>query len=158
MIKTLEFKAAGKTTVTLDGNFLRIKRKGMLNLANHGLDGEKSLNISNITGVQLKDAGTFTNGYIQFLISGSKESKGGILAATKDENTIMFGKKEQPLADEIKKYVEDILANKSTGNTTIIQESKVDPTEEIRKFKALADEGIISEEEFQQKKQQLLNI
>lgn len=158
MTKILEFKAVGKTKVTLDGNFLRIKRKGMLNFANHGMDGEKSININNISGVQLKDAGTFTNGYIQFLISGSKESKGGLLAATKDENTIMFAKKEQTMADEIKKYVEDILSNKNSDKTTIIQKTIVDHTEEIRKYKALADEGIISEDEFQQKKQQLLKL
>lgn len=155
MSKVLEFKGAGKTTVTLDGNFLRIKRKGLLNFANHGLDGEKTFDINNMSGVQMKDAGSLTNGYIQFIISGSKESKGGLLAATKDENTIMFTKKEQQYANEIKEYVENVLANK---RTTVVHEVKTDTSEEIRKYKSLLDEGIISEEEFIQKKKQLLGI
>ncbi|MFP9131169.1 SHOCT domain-containing protein [Niallia sp. BSM11] len=156
MSKVLEFKAAGKTTVTLEGNFLRIKRKGLLNFANHGLDGEKSIDINNISGVQMKKAGALTNGYIQFVILGSRESKGGLMAATQDENTVMFAKKEQKMADEIKSYVEEILASKH--QPTILSETKTDSAEEIRKFKALLDDGIISEEEFQQKKNQLLGL
>ncbi|MGR5979484.1 hypothetical protein ACT7DJ_19925 [Bacillus cereus] len=41
MNKVYEFKSAGKSTITIDGNFIRIKRKGFVNLMNHGLDGEK---------------------------------------------------------------------------------------------------------------------
>lgn len=158
MSKVLEFKSAGKTTVTLDGNFLRIKRKGALNLLNHGMDGEKSIDINNVSGVQMKEAGALTNGYIQFIFSGSKESKGGLFAATQDENTIMFAKKEQKMADEIKAYVENILANKHSFVAAPQQETKADPVDEIRRYKALADEGIISEDEFQQKKKQLLGL
>lgn len=157
MAQTFEFKGAGKTIVTLDGNFLRIKRKGFLNLANHGLDGEKTFDINNISGVQLKDAGTFTSGYIQFILLGSRESKGGLMAATKDENTIMFVKKEQKMADEIKSYVENILASKNKLSINTDKTSS-DSAEEIRKFKSLLDEGIITQEEFDLKKKQILNI
>ncbi|MEK5390231.1 DUF4429 domain-containing protein [Margalitia sp. FSL K6-0131] len=154
-MKEFDFKGAGKTTITLDGNFLRIKRKGFMNLANHGLDGEKTLDINNITGVQLKKAG-LTSGYIQFLVMGSRESKGGVFAATKDENTVMFVKKEQLMAEEIKAYVENILANKNSGTVQVNQ--KIDTAEELRKFKALLDDGIITEEEFAAKKKELLGI
>lgn len=157
MAQTFEFKGAGKTIVTLDGNFLRIKRKGFLNLANHGLDGEKTFDINNISGVQLKDAGALTSGYIQFILLGSRESKGGLMAATKDENTIMFVKKEQKMADEIKSYVENILTSKNSSSTNIVHNSS-DAAEEIRKFKSLLDDGIITEEEFQEKKKQLLGL
>ena len=157
--KTYDFKSAGKTIITLDGNFLRIKRKGMLNLVNHGMDGEKSIDINNMSGIQMKEAGALTSGYIQFLVLGSKESKGGLFSATQDENTVMFVKKEQDMANEIKTYVENILANKNVPSTApVIQEIKADPADEIRKYKALADDGIITEEEFQQKKKQLLGL
>ncbi|MFS0783294.1 SHOCT domain-containing protein [Bacillus sp. 1P06AnD] len=156
-MKTFEFKAAGKTLVTIDNQFLRIKRKGALNFFNHGMDGEKTIDITNMSGVQVKKAGSMTNGYIQFIFMGSKENKGGLMAATKDENTIMYAKKEQSYVDEIQKYVEDMIANRNK-NSVIIQEVKTDVSEEIRKFKALMDDGIISEEEFQSKKKQLLGI
>lgn len=37
----------------------------------------------------------FTSDYIQFIFIGSKESKGEVFAATKDENTVMIVKKEK---------------------------------------------------------------
>ncbi|SFB98715.1 protein of unknown function [Bacillus sp. OV322] len=158
MSSTYEFKGAGKSIITLDGNFLRIKRKGFINLMNHGLDGEKSIDITNISGVQLKKAG-LTSGYLQFIYPGSQENKGGVFSATQDENTVMFVKKEQAMALEIKAYIEEIISNRNSNNTTQpIVESKVDATEEIRKYKSLMDDGIINEEEFQEKKRQLLGL
>ena len=156
MGKEFEFKSAGKTKVTLDGNFLRIKRKGFLNFANHGLDGEKTFDLHNVSGVQMKEAGAFTSGYIQFILLGSRESKGGIMAATKDENTVMFIKKEQQMAEEIKSYVENFISNKNKPSEASAPQK--DTAEEIRKFKALLDDGIISEEEFNEKKKQLLGL
>ena len=158
MNKVFEFKGAGKSVITLDGSFLRIKRKGMLNLMNHGLDGEKSIDINNMSGVQLKEAG-LTSGYIQFIFPGSKENKSGVFAATQDENTVMFVKKEQAMAHEIRDYIEAILANKNNVVASpVMQEAKADPVNEIRRYKELADEGIITEEEFLQKKKQLLGL
>jgi hypothetical protein len=151
MSKEFEFKGAGKTTITLDGNFLRIKRKGFLNASNHGLDGEKSIDINNITGVQFKESG-ITSGYIQFLIKGSSESKGGIFAAARDENSVLFIKKEQKMAEEIKAYVENIMTNKNSS--TIVQ--PLSAADELKKFAELKDAGIITEEEFNAKKDNLV--
>ncbi|WP_312653793.1 SHOCT domain-containing protein [Aminipila sp.] len=46
----------------------------------------------------------------------------------------------------------------SQNNTPTVTEDKNNIADEIRKFKELLDEGIISEEEFAAKKQQLLNL
>ncbi|MGG1152787.1 SHOCT domain-containing protein [Bacillus wiedmannii] len=153
MKKEFQFKSAGKSTITIEGNFIRIKRKGALNFFNHGLDGEKTIDINNLTGIQVKKAG-FTNGYIQFIFLGSQESKKGVFAATQDENTVMFAKKEQKMADEIKEYIEGFLANKSNPQVA----ATVSGADEILKYKELFDQGIITEEEFQAKKKQLLGI
>ena len=42
-------------------------------------------------------------------------------------------------------------------STTIIQEASVSSADELAKFKALLDNGVITQEEFDQKKQQILN-
>ncbi|BDP98232.1 hypothetical protein EfmGK961_20480 [Enterococcus faecium] len=47
-----------------------------------------------------------SNGYIQFTLLGGNESRGGILAATKDENTVMFTKKYWNEMENLKKYIE----------------------------------------------------
>ncbi len=83
---------------------------------------------------------------------GSLENKGGVFAATKDENTVMSVKKEQKMAEEIKAYVENFLANKYK------RVPQIDVLKKSVKFKAFLDDGIISEEEFNEKRKQLLGI
>ena len=152
--RIFEFKGAGKTIVKIEGNFIRLKRKGALNFLNHGLDGEKTIDINNMTGIQIKKANFFTNGYIQFIFMGSQESKRGVMAAATDENTVMFTKREQKMAEEIKEYIESILVNKSKTQVA----ASVSGADEILKYKELLDQGIITEEDFQAKKKQLLGI
>lgn len=154
MDRIFEFKGAGKTIVKIEGNFIRLKRKGALNFLNHGLDGEKTIDINNMTGIQIKEANFFTNGYIQFIFMGSQESKRGVMAAATDENTVMFTKREQKMAEEIKEYIESILVNKSKSQVA----ASVSGADEILKYKELLDQGIITEEDFQAKKKQLLGI
>ncbi|MGW6193065.1 SHOCT domain-containing protein [Bacillus cereus] len=152
--RIFEFKGAGKTIVRIEGNFIRLKRRGALNFFNHGLDGEKTIDINNMTGIQIKKANFFTNGYIQFIFMGSQESKRGVMAAAADENTVMFTKREEKMAEEIKEYIESILVNKSKPQVA----SSVSGADEILKYKELLDQGVITEEEFQAKKKQLLGI
>ncbi|WP_253184242.1 DUF4429 domain-containing protein [Bacillus thuringiensis] len=152
--RIFEFKGAGKTIVKIEGNFIRLKRKGALNFLNHGLDGEKTIDINNMTGIQIKKANFFTNGYIQFIFMGSQESKRGVMAAATDENTVMFTKREQKMAEEIKEYIESMLVNKSRPQVA----ASVSGADEILKYKELLDQGVITEEEFRAKKKQLLGI
>ena len=53
--------------------------------------------------------------------------------------------------------IAESLDNASTDNSEMHTASR-NPAEEIRQFKALLDEGIITQEEFDRKKQQLLNL
>ncbi|MBS9806591.1 SHOCT domain-containing protein [Bacillus toyonensis] len=154
MDRICEFKGAEKTIVRIEGNFIRLKRRGALNFFNHGLDGETPIDINNMTGIQIKKANFFTNGYIQFNFMGSQESKRGVMAAAADENTVMFTKREEKMVEEIKEYIESILVNKRKPQVT----ESVCGADEILKYKDLLDQGIITEEEFQGKKKQLLGI
>lgn len=47
---------------------------------------------------------------------------------------------------------------KNTNTSPQTTSSSTDPTEELRKYKALLDDGIITQEEFDQKKKQILGI
>ncbi len=92
-----------------------------------------------------------TSGYLQFGVLGGKETQ-GIMNAVKDENSVIFIKKELDQALELKKYVEDRI-NKNNNST-----NSLDPADQIKKFAELRDQGIITEEEFTSKKKQLLGI
>lgn len=86
--------------ITLFENRIDITRKGFRAFMSHGFDGTKSIFLSKLSGIQFKEAGAMTRGYIQFIFSGSAESKDGLFDAAKDENTVMFDKKDE--ADFIK--------------------------------------------------------
>jgi hypothetical protein len=132
-----------------------IKRKGMLSKMTQGFfKGDKTIYLKQISGIQLKLSGNFVSGYIQFTIPGGNENTKGIWSATKDENTVFFTKKNNELAQKIKAKIEELQSSMNSG--TVIQQTST--ADEIKKFKELLDEGVITEEEFNQKKKQLLGL
>jgi len=138
--------------IELFANKVRIRRKGVLGFLTQGLKGDKEIMISSITSVQFKKAGMLTNGYIQFAFMGGKEAKGGIFQATQDENTVMFNTKQQPDFERIKEEVEKRIQAKT------IPSNASSDADEIAKLADLRDKGILTEEEFQQKKKQILGL
>jgi hypothetical protein len=92
--------------ITLTNKRVIIKRNGVLGTLGHGLKGNKEIPIKNITAVQFKRPGSLTNGYIQFTILGGVESRGGIMDATGDENTVLFDNKQESDFLEIKRYID----------------------------------------------------
>ncbi|PEP46834.1 MULTISPECIES: DUF4429 domain-containing protein [Bacillus] len=139
----------------IDGNKIVIKRKGMLAKMTQGLKGDKDIQIKQLSSIQFKPAGTFTNGYIQFTFSGGKEDKGGLFDATKDENTIMFNKKQQPNFIKVKALIEQKMDEFHSPAPT---HAPADVADQIKKLADLRDSGILTNEEFDAKKKQLLGI
>lgn len=128
-----------------------IKRKGALAKMTQGFfKGDKTIYLKQITGIQIKPGTNFTNGYIQFTVPGGNESTKGLMNATQDENTVMFAKKHNDLVNQIKVKIEEF---QQIGSTAQQATSGAD---EIKKYKELFDSGIITEEEFNAKKKQIL--
>lgn len=136
-------------------NMIIIKRKGALSKMTQGFfKGDKTMYLKQISGIQLKHGTIITNGYIQFTLSGGNESTKGILDATKDENTVMFRKKENDTADKIKSKIEELQASINLPQAI----NPISVADEIKKMKELLDQGIIEQDEFEAKKKQLLDI
>lgn len=104
---TLTLKGVGGQ-LAVDESWITIHRKGTLAKVNQGLKGEKRIPLKNIIAVQIKKPG-MTNGYIQFTISGGNESRGGVMSATKDENSVMFTSRQAEDAYAIRNYVEHFI-------------------------------------------------
>lgn len=151
-MKEFHFKSNGKYHVVVENGYLRWKSKGAFNYLVKGSKGEKSIPIKSITAIQIKEP-RLTTGYIQFAYSGSSESKGGVFDAVTDENTINFSsKKELQQAKKLKALIESL---QSESGQPAAQTSDAD---ELIKFKELLDAGVITEEEFEVKKKQILGV
>lgn len=150
------------TGLILDANKRLIVQGGTVKIVRtaglFAAEREKVLPISKITSVELKKPGLFIVGFIQFSIGGGNERSssytlsGGAFDAVTDENSVVFsGEENYRLAVSIRDYIEQYQRREERGT---------DPTnsvaDEILKLKALADEGILTSEEFNQKKKQLL--
>jgi hypothetical protein len=116
-----------------------------------------------VTSVEVKKPGGFV-GFIQFSIAGgnardsSYTMSGGAFDAVKDENSIVFnGNDKYEIALKIKAFVESWSpVDRQPPNAA--RALPVSAADEIRKLKALVDEGILTEAEFTQKKKQLLGL
>lgn len=165
MQKEYEFYSlgmGGKSIIKINGNTLTISRPGLMSKMSLGFTGEKTVMINQISGVQIKKVG-LARGYIQFIMAGTKEAKSGIIGGKIDENIVysdsFFKNKNNQINssfEEIKKYIEDFNSNQN-GNTTIVQNVK-SPVEQVKELKELLDMGVISQEEFDKKKKELLDL
>lgn len=135
---------------------IEIARKGLSGLFWQGIKGSKTIPISQIKSIEIKPA-RLTMGYIQFGIGGGIENRGTLKDAHSDENTITFSSsKDNAIAQNIKSYIEkQIVEQRKLSSSIILQTSNAD---EIKKYKELLDQNIITQEEFDAKKKQLLGL
>jgi Domain of unknown function (DUF4429)/Short C-terminal domain len=137
----------------LAADVVRIKRKGMMSLLTQGARGEKEILISKITSIQFKPASMITNGFIQLAFSGGKESKGGLLDATKDENTVMFNRGQQAAFEALRDELNRRMAASSHSAPAA---PAADFTAQLERLARLREQGILTEEEFQAQKARIL--
>lgn len=139
--------------MTVNDDTVVITRKGALAFMTRGLKGDKTIPLDRISAVQMKNAGTLTNGYLQLTLSGGNESRGGLMDATKDENSVMFNKKQQPEFDAVKTAIEERRRAMRAPAA-----AAPDPMEQLAKAAELHKAGILTDEEFAAKKKQLLGL
>ena len=160
--KDYKFKLTAHTGTTLEvyDTYIVINHMQvgfMANAINGGALGGKKIDIKNLTSVQFREPAGFTVGFIQFAYPGSIESKGGVGNMINDENSIPIQPSMVEQAREIVEFIEkkkeEINASQSS---TIIQQTSA--ADELKKFKELLDSGIITQDEFDAKKKQLLGL
>lgn len=139
-------------TMSISGTFVVIERGGgFRTLATQGLKGEKRIPLSSVTSVQFKGATHMTSGYLQIGLLGASESKGGYIAAASDENTVSFFIKHQRFFEPMRDY---ILAQ--IGRTEEAEATAPGFAAQLQQLASLRDQGILSEDEFQTKKAEIL--
>lgn len=94
--------------VTFDGQFVEISKRGAA--AFISASGNKRVHVSRISGVQIKPATRWTNGFIQFTIPGGNEVRAQwgrqSIDASRDENSVIFDRKREPQFLELRDAIE----------------------------------------------------
>ena len=139
-----------------------ISRKTAVGFMTQGLTGDKNFFYKDLSSVEYKKPSLWANGYIKFMTAGTKETNQNVgflgstrLEAAKDANSLIlraFNKEIPQKSEEIYNYIikriEECKVNHVNNNFS--------QADEILKFKRLLDDGIITKEEFDKKKQELL--
>ena len=89
--------------VTLEGEWLTIDRRGFGRLGHS--KGGKRLRVAAITGIKMRPAGKFANGFIAFETTGH-EFSGGLTEATRDDNAVIFTRRQSNGFDELRAMIE----------------------------------------------------
>lgn len=118
--------------------------------------GNKEFAIEEISVVQLKTASMLAHGFIRVQTSGTGDLRHTKYKdCLKDENTIAFSTG----SSEFEKVKTIIMERKSKlKNNNIVVQNKISSADELLKWSELKDKGIISEAEFEKKKNDLLNL
>lgn len=146
----LTIKSKGKYIVEITHGTIKVTQKGVMNALTKGIVGSKTFSINRLSGVQYKKPG-FLTGYLQFILMGSGEGKGGVNNAVTDENTILFAtKNEDILMRELKEFIEYSIESPEGKPSTDLSD--------LKKLKDLLDDGIITQDEFAAKKKQILGL
>lgn len=141
-----------------------ISRRTAMGFVSQGLKGDKTFFYSDLSSIEYKRPSFIANGYIKFITAGTVETKQniGILGTTtgkafKDDNTLIlraFNKEIPKKSEELYKYI--LLKINECKNKNILV-NNISNADEIMKFKELLNQGIITKQEFDKKKQELLN-
>jgi len=124
----------------------------------HNFDAYITLFYTQIVGVNLRYAKSdiIFPGVFQILLPNNKATANmDYLRA--DNYNINFKKKENETAQKVKAEIETRVAM-SRQSTQSITQVQTDEADMLRKYKQLFDDGIISKEEYETKKKQILGI
>ncbi|MDD4688644.1 MAG: SHOCT domain-containing protein [Eubacteriales bacterium] len=147
---------------------VEISRKTGFGVLSQGIKGDRILFYKDLSSVEFKKPSVLANGYIKFIVTGTSDTNASVnlLGMTttnslKDPNTLILRafNKQTPAESEkayniILKKVKEAKAN--SGNTVI--QPVMSNADELSKYKNLLDQGVITQEEFDAKKKQLLAL
>jgi hypothetical protein len=144
--------------LSFDGSFVTIGRKGLLGRTGRG-KGEKRIPIASINAVRWKPAGAVMNGYIALTLAGAIEQRSGFghqtASASKDENSVLFTKQQQPEFERMRDEIETALAAHHAPAATANAAGE-DQVAQLARLAALHEAGSITDEEFAQMKARLV--
>ena len=139
--------------ITIDGGWLTIDRKSF-GRAGHS-QGDRRIPLASITAVQLRQARVFTNGFIRFTVAGSPEPRGGLQTARRDENAVTFRRGQERGFNMVRAAVEQYITAHHAGARSGAGEPDIPA--QLKRLDELRDEKLITDEEFEAKKAELLD-
>ena len=136
-------------------NVLRIKRVGVANFFSGASKTEKDILISQIGSIQFKKAGFLNNGYIELILMHGHEKHESDRDHEIYEDIISFRVGQQEAFEELREALE---AKMARGSVSARPSRSASDLDELDKLASLLDRGVITQDEFNRKKKQILGL
>ena len=121
-------------------------------------NGEKDYYYADLSAVQYKKRGKLTTGFIKFEQAGSAAYRGWERGAD-NSFIISLGYVKNEDAKKAYDYImERFRYYKENSETQVVNNNEKSPVEQLKEMKELLDMGIVTEEEFDKKKKELLGL
>ena len=145
-------------TVSFDGAFVTIERKGVLARSTIG-KGEKRIPVTAVQAVQWKRPGALINGYFALTLAGGVEKQSRLGSATtdaaKDENAVIVTKAQIPRFEELRAAIEAAMAARMAPQQPVAGASGAG---ELERLADLHARGVLTAEEFAAAKAKALGL
>lgn len=141
-----------------------ISRKGFKGFLAQGIAGDRTFYYKDITAIDYKKPSFIANGYLKIITGGIQDNnnkKVNLIRTTedafKDPNTLALRAFKKETANKTEEFY-NLVMEKINNNKKATPSSNGSVADEIKKFKELLDAGAITQEEYDAKKKELLNM
>lgn len=154
-------------TIIADDDKVTISRKGFIGFATQGIKGNRVIFYKDMRSIEYKKPTIWANGYIQFITNAelATSSKTNLIGGTskdalKDPNLVILRAFKKKMVNEGQELYESVLSklDEYKQNDVHSFSNNNSTADEIIKFKKLLDDNVITQEEFDKKKTELLNM
>lgn len=143
-----------------DGQFLTIQHVGALGRLSIG-KGVKRVPLASVSAVQIKPAGPVMSGFIQFTLPGGNERRSEFgkqtFDAAGDENSVLFVRDQEPAFLAFRDALEQAIAARHAPAPTAAAPAAPSVLDQLAQLGSLRDAGVLTSEEFEAKKAELLS-
>lgn len=159
-MKILFEVSCASLTLRVYDDCVSLSPNGTLGFMTKGMAGERKIYYKDITSVQFKPSTKLLSGFIEFYFAGHNTQKqgGGLFAGTNNDNRFTFYHRYLPDMLKINEYIQAQINRPTAVVVEPAQPQATSPVDELRKYKQLLDDGIITQAEFDAKKKQLLGL
>ncbi|GAB2912979.1 DUF4429 domain-containing protein [Streptomyces mayteni] len=149
-------------TISFDGRTIIIERRGFIaRVFVGGGGGNKTIHITSVTAVQWKNA-SFIAGFIQLTISGGSDFRArsgkNRRDALLDEYSVTFQARQQAAFEQVRDAIQQAITAQHTPQAPAPTPPAAAPpiADELTKLAALRDQGVLTDQDFEQAKNRLL--
>jgi len=142
-----------------------VSRKSFLGYVAQGINPDRTYYYRDLLSIDFQKPNIVRNGYMRFVVVGTADVKSKVNLRSpntlKDSNIIVFhafgGKKKRKKAVSLYALVMQKMTE-ARRTTVVSQMATPSGADETAKYKKLFDDGVITIDEFEQKKKQLLGL